>query len=179
MSNIEIKRMWCNAGKHDKVYGAYYNTDERIMLTIYGRRGKSLKAEPHPNTSYSEFIDKYESKLNPGGSKEPYFEIDDADREEVEVRLALDEIANKFEGFTGILKSSVEEVEEAGFTFSGLKEDEIVTCVNDSGLENFEEGVTYLFKRNLENGIIVVENMEGEEEEVLADRFEIGEVEYA
>ena len=91
MSNIEIVRMWNTEDNHDKLYGAYYNSDTREYLGVWGRRGKNLSSQVKKNTSYSEFLRLVNSKKSKG-----YEIMFDSIREEVENRLTLDEVANRF-----------------------------------------------------------------------------------
>lgn len=170
MSNIEATRLWHNTDGHDKLYGAYYNTDTREFLAVWGRRGKALSSQPKSGVPYADYLKMIQSK-----EKKGYEIMSDRDRDEVENHLALDEVANRMSGFSTVLRTSVDEVGGELPTvgdFDTLEEDAVVICSDNTGLENYEEGVTYLFKGIVSDTIIRVENMEGEVEEVLADRFE-------
>ena len=176
ISDLEIIRMWCNEDGHDKVYGAYYNKATRTILGVWGRRGSALSSQPKKNKSYGDFL-----KLVDGKKKKGYCEIDDIGGDEIEIRLSLDEIANSFVDFGGVLAQSVGELEDVEPTseWEALEKDAIVVCVDNSGLAYFEVGLSYLFKGVATDTIILVENMLGEEDQVLMDRFKVVEKEIA
>jgi len=176
INDIEIVRMWCCEDSHDKVYGAYYNKSTRTILGVWGRRDSSLSSQSKKGKSYSDFL-----KLIDGKKKKGYEEIDDSGRDEIEIRLSLDEIANSFVDFGGVLAQSVEDLEdvEPVSKWDKLNQNDVVVCTDNTGLENFEVGLSYLFKSIVSDNMIIVEDMIGKDTEVLSGRFEIAEKETA
>ena len=164
---IEMIRMWCNKDNHDKIYGLYYNTETRQLLSVWGRRGSRLSSTVKTMKSILDFDKIKISKLNKG-----YVAVS-AGTVEADIVLSLDEVANGIDGFQGILRSTVDKIEsKIKSTFENMSIDEEVECVSIEGVDGFEEGVTYLFKGVVNDSLILVEDMEGEIQMVLADRFD-------
>ena len=163
---IEMVKMWCNEDNHDKIYGLYYNTETRQLLSVWGRRGNRLSSTVKTNKSMLDFNKVKESKLNKG------YNIVSVGTVESDIILSLDEVANGIDGFQGILRDTVDEIElKTKGVFEDMQIDEEVECISIEGLGGFEEGVTYLFKGVIDDSLILVEDMEGEIQTVLAERF--------
>jgi len=154
--NIIVERLWCCLGNHDKIYGAYYNKDEKSLLRIWGRRKKNLSHKLVKNVNHTVYLKLVCSKKEKG-----YVSV----RDNEEIVTALDDAAARCHGFI--------KLEMRCLTDEFDVKDTIVICVDNSGLQNFETGVSYFLKKTLSNGLICVENMMGQDETVLKSRFSI------
>ena len=159
-------RLWRNENNHDSIYGLYYSYPRRELLSVYGRNGKKLLFRKKRDKSIADF-----SEIRGNKQKRGYFELQGGQME-TSLILRLDEFANGIDGFHGVLKQSLANLEKIiNNPFGRFPLDGEVKCVLNHGLNGFELGVTYLFKGVESNELIYVEDMEGIVQKVMADRF--------
>lgn len=164
------KRFWFNDGKSDKIYGIYYNMDTGSILSVWGRRGKNLLTQKKTGKSLDDFDKIVDRKLAKG-----YREVVDGVIEN-NIKETLDKTASIIDEFQIVSsKNGNQTAQNVVGPFDNLPVDSEVKCVSNDGIDGFELGVAYLFKgvANTGNGVIRVEDMEGETRDVLKDRFEV------